>query len=99
MLDFSFFIVGIIILPAFCTVMLTYNLIAMDLIVEVFSFAFWFFAALVYMICLKEVKTFLIISHLYEIEILRFLINLDTLLVFLPGIILFTLILIHIFFG
>lgn len=99
MLDFSFFIVGIIIFPAFCTIILAYNLIAMDLIVEVFSFAVWFFAAFIYMICLKEIKTFLIISHLYEIEFLRFLINLGTLLVFLPGLILFVLILIHLFFG
>ena len=99
MLDFSFFIIGIMIIPAFSTIFLTYNLIAMDLLVEVISFAAWFYVALFYMICLKEVKIFLIISHLYEIEVLRFLINLGTVLVFLPGLILFALILIHIFFG
>jgi len=98
-LDFGFYIIGVMIIPAFCIIFITYNLIAMDLLVEVISFAAWFFAAVIYMICLKEIKTFLIISHLYEIEILRFLINLGTLLVFLPGFILFALILIHLFFG
>lgn len=71
----------------------------MDLLVEVTSFAAWFFVAVIYLICLKEVKTFLKTSHLYEIEILRSLINLGTILVILPGIILFILILIHLFYG
>lgn len=76
-----------------------YNLITMDLLVEVISFAAWFFVAVIYLICLKEVQTFLKTSHLYEIEILRSLINLGTILVILPGIILFILILIHLFYG
>ena len=80
-------------------ILLIYNLVAMDMLVEVISFAFWFFVAVIYLICLKEVKTFLITSHLYEIEILRSLINLGSILVILPGIILFVLILIHLFYG
>lgn len=71
----------------------------MDLLVEIISFTAWFFVAVIYLICLKEVKTFLITSHLYEIEILRSLINLGSILVILPEIILFVLILIHLFYG
>jgi len=90
---------GIILIPIVCIILMIYNSISMDMLIEVISFLIWLFGMSVYLLCLKEVKLFLVVSHLYEIEILRFMIDLCTFFAILPGIILFILIIIHIFFG